>query len=59
MKNGNNFEVVNFEPSELDALTSLIRRLTYEDWAAAEKVRMYAASPTRGVHEKSVDEKAE
>jgi hypothetical protein len=55
---GDNFEPANLSPSEVDALAALLRRLTYEDWHAAEKVRMYKASPTRGM-KISVDEKAE
>lgn len=49
---GDNFEPCNISPAELEPIVALFRRLTYEDWHAAEKVRIYEANPKRGLHEK-------
>ena len=46
---GNNFEEANISPAELEPIVALLRRLTYADWHAAEKVRMYEANPKRGL----------
>lgn len=44
---GDNFEPANISPAELEPIVALLRRLTYADWHAAEKVRMYANQSNR------------